>query len=130
MDPTVEVILLVAAAYPNFAICGLPYCLSGDVGDWRSLAQRTTTDLEQAGLRLLLDHSAQAIDPAAKQVTVTSQHGRRQLGYDRLVIGTGAVPIRPPIDGLDLPGVHVLHTMADTFALHRALAAAGPTPGG
>gem|GEM_PF-597244 len=112
--------LLVADAYPNFSICGLPYYLSGDVGDWRSLAHRTTTDLEQAGLRLLLDHSAQAIDPAAKQVTV---HGRRQLGYDRLVIGTGAVAVRPPIDGLDLPGVHVLHTMADTFALHRALAA-------
>jgi NADPH-dependent 2,4-dienoyl-CoA reductase/sulfur reductase-like enzyme len=123
LDPTVEVSVLVADAYPNFSICGLPYYLSGDVGDWRSLAHRTTTDLEQAGLRLLLDHSALAIDPAAKQVTVTSQHGRRQLGYDRLVIATGAVPVRPPIDGLDLPGVHMLHTMADTFALHQALAA-------
>jgi NADPH-dependent 2,4-dienoyl-CoA reductase/sulfur reductase-like enzyme len=122
LDSSVGATVVVADAFPNFSICGLPYYLSGDVPDWRDLAHRTTTDLEQAGLQLLLDHTAQAIDPARKQVTVTGQHGDRQLGYDRLVIGTGAVPVRPPIDGLDLPGVHVLHTMADTFALHQALA--------
>jgi NADPH-dependent 2,4-dienoyl-CoA reductase/sulfur reductase-like enzyme len=123
LDPAVKVTVVVADAFPNFSICGLPYYLSGDVRDWRDLAHRTTRDLEQAGLQLLLDHTAQAIDPAAKHVTVTSERGECQLGYDRLVIGTGAVPVRPPIDGLELPGVHVLHTMGDTFALHRAITA-------
>ena len=123
LDPTVEATLVVADAYPNFSICGLPYYLSGDVPDWRSLAHRTSADLETAGLRLLLDHTARAIDPAAKQVSLTDPAGAdRQLSYDRLVIATGAVPVRPPIDGLDLPGVQVLHTMGDTFALHQALA--------
>jgi NADPH-dependent 2,4-dienoyl-CoA reductase/sulfur reductase-like enzyme len=123
LDSSAEVTVVVADAFPNFSICGLPYYLSGDVADWRDLAHRTTSDLEQAGIGLLLDHTARAIDPARKQVTVISQHGERQLDYDRLVIGTGAVPVRPPIDGPDLPGVYVLHTMGDTFTLHQALAA-------
>jgi|GEM_PF-2415365 len=129
LDPTVEVTLLVADAYPNFSICGLPYYLSGDVADWRALAHRTTADLEQAGLRLRLEHTAQAIDPTRRQVVVTDPGGAdHQLDYDQLVVATGAVPVRPPIDGLDLDGVHMLHTMADTLSLHHALTAGAPPP--
>ena len=67
LDPVVHVSLLAADAFPNFSICGLPYYLSGDVPDWRDLAHRTSADLEAAGLELLLDHIAQAIDPVAKK---------------------------------------------------------------
>jgi NADPH-dependent 2,4-dienoyl-CoA reductase/sulfur reductase-like enzyme len=95
----------VADAFPNFSICGLPYYLSGDVPDWRSLAHRTSADLEAAGRRLLLDHTAQAIDPAAKQLSVTDPAGAdHQLGYDQLVIATGAVPVRPPSTAWTCPG--------------------------
>jgi len=78
LDPSVEATVVVADAFPNFSICGLPHYLSGDVPDWRDLAHRTTSDLEQAGIELLLDHTAQVIDPAGRQVTVTSERGERQ----------------------------------------------------
>ncbi|MQA02263.1 MAG: CoA-disulfide reductase [Streptosporangiales bacterium] len=126
LDPSMETTLVVADAYPNFSICGIPYYVSGDVTDWRHLAHRTRHDLENAGLDLLLDHTAHRIDSAAKTVTVTGPAGDEQLlGYDQLVIGTGAIPVRPPIRGLaelgPADGVHVLHTMGDTFAVMESL---------
>jgi NADPH-dependent 2,4-dienoyl-CoA reductase/sulfur reductase-like enzyme len=122
LDSSVEVSVVVADAFPNYSICGLPYYLSGDVPDWQSLAHRTRADLEATGMQLYLGTMARHLDPTAKQLTVGNPDEReQQLAYDRLVIATGAEPARPPIPGLELPGVHVLHTMADSFALHQAI---------
>ncbi len=102
IDATWQVTMVIADAYPNFSICGLPYFLSGEVADWHNLAHRTRADIEAVGINLLLDHTATHIDAAAKTVTVQDRQGVNQaLTYDRLVIGTRATPQRPPIDGLD-----------------------------
>ena len=120
-DPTAEVTLLVADAYPNFSICGLPYHVSGDVPDWRHLAHRSAADLEAAGLQLLLQHRVTGIDPDAHTVTA----GSHSYEYDKLIIATGAVPALPPITGLDrlgwTDGVHVLHSMGDMFNVQHSL---------
>lgn len=127
VDPAWEVTVVVADRYPNYSICGLPFWLGGEISDWRDLAHRKAEDIESQGIHLLLEHTAQAIDPTGKAVTVVDEAGRsRQVSYDSLVIGTGAVPARPPIEGLEQPGVFFLRTMGDGFALRDYLEAQSP----
>src|ERR1700755_309842 len=104
LDPAADVTVVLEDAYPNFSICGIPYYVSGEVTHWRNLAHRTLADLEAAGMRLRLDTSARRIDvPGRKLLVTTAEGGEELLGYDKLVIGTGAVPVRPPIIGLSGP---------------------------
>ena len=134
LDPGAEVSVVVADAYPNFSICGIPYYVSGEVSRWQNLAHRSIADLEATGMWLRLDTTARRIDVAARKLLVTGPDGAEELlGYDRLVAGTGAVPVRPPIGGLAGPdalgaddGVHLLHSMGDTFAVIRTLEQAAP----
>jgi NADPH-dependent 2,4-dienoyl-CoA reductase/sulfur reductase-like enzyme len=129
LDPGSEVTVVAADAYPNFSICGIPYYVSGEVTHWRNLAHRTAADLEATGMRLRLDTTARRIDAAARKLLVTGPDGAEDvLGYDKLIVGTGAVPVRPPIVGVAGPGalgpadgVHLLHSMGDTFAVMRTL---------
>jgi NADPH-dependent 2,4-dienoyl-CoA reductase/sulfur reductase-like enzyme len=131
VDPATEVTVVAADSYPNFSICGIPYYVSGEVTRWQNLAHRTRADLEAAGMGLRLDTTARRIDVTARKLLVTGPDGADDvISYDQLVVGTGAVPVRPPIDGLDRlgpgDGVHLLHSMGDTFTLMHTLEDTAP----
>jgi len=134
VDPAADVSVIVADAYPNFSICGIPYYVSGEVTHWRNLAHRTKADLEATGMRLRLDTTATRIDVAGRKLQVSGPDGQDELiAYEKLIVGTGAVPVLPPIGGLSGPdalgpgdGVHLLHAMGDAFAVMRTLETASP----
>ena len=133
----VQVTVVVADAYPNFSICGLPYYLSGDVPEWHSLAHRTRARLRVAASRFCSIHwpprsirsengtgtahpPVQLVRAESRAEAATLERASR-LPYDRLIIATGARPRIPAITGLDQDGVYLLHTMDHSFALHRHL---------
>lgn len=113
---------MLADALPNFSICGLPFFLSGETPDWRQLAHRT----EFPGIEILREHRATHIDIATRTVLVEHQGVTTPITYDKLIIGTGAVPVEPPIEGLQQPGVFLLHTMENSFEVHDHLTNENP----
>ena len=134
LDPATAVTVVVADAYPNFSICGIPYYVSGEVTHWSNLAHRTAADLAATGMRVLTDTRATRINVEDHVLDVLDPQGTpQQLPYDALIVGTGAVSARPPIAGLTGPdalgaadGVHLLHSMGDTFAVMDSLTARDP----
>ena len=128
LDPTTNVTVAVAA-YPNFSICGIPYYVSGEVTHWTHLAHRTAADLAATGMWVLTDTTATKINVDDHTLDVPDPDGTpQQLAYDAVIVGTGALSAQPPIHGLTGPdalgpadGVHLLHSMGDTFAVMDSL---------
>ena len=86
LRPDAEITVTLSDDFPNFSICGLPYFLSGETPDWRALAHRT----EFPGISVLRRNTARSIDPLAKMVTFSSEYGDCLVGFDRLIVATGA----------------------------------------
>src|SRR5690242_6427241 len=73
-------------------------------------------------IELVTGVTVTAIDPGASRVTLDDG---RELGYDRLLLTTGAEPRRLQVPGADLGGIHYLRTLADCDLLREKLAAGG-----
>jgi CoA-dependent NAD(P)H sulfur oxidoreductase len=97
----------------SYSACGMPYNIADPARDIEDLVvRRADVFREKQGLNLLTGHRARAIDPSAKTVSgETSQGEAFQIGYDKLLIATGGSPIRPDIEGIDLPGIMVLKSL-------------------
>ena len=122
LAPDWQVTVAVADAYPNFSICGIPYFLSREVAPVDNLAHRKADDIRSLGIELLLDHRVEHVDPSGQKVLTRDKSGERSDHvYHKLVIATGANSIRPPIPGLDLPGVFLLRWIGDTLAFDEFL---------
>jgi CoA-dependent NAD(P)H sulfur oxidoreductase len=116
--PDFEVTVLEKGAYTSYAACGMPYVVAGDVSSIDDLeVVRPREFLEKRGIDLHMHTEALAIDLSAREVRSRGREGERTFGFDRLLLATGAEPIRPPWPGTELPGVTGLRHLDDLRGL-------------
>ena len=98
----------------------IPYLLIGNIGESGTYLRKQPQHF--ADLRIeQVRARATAVDVATRRVQLDNG---QSLAFDTLLIATGSTPVRPPIGGMDLPGVHSCWTLADARAI-QALAASG-----
>jgi NADPH-dependent 2,4-dienoyl-CoA reductase/sulfur reductase-like enzyme/rhodanese-related sulfurtransferase len=108
----------------SFANCGLPYYLGGEIGARDKLLVTTPERLRQRyRLDVRVRSSVEAIDRRAKTVRVRDLASGRayEETYDKLILAPGAAPLRPPVPGIDLPGVFTLRNLQDADRIKAAL---------
>jgi NADPH-dependent 2,4-dienoyl-CoA reductase/sulfur reductase-like enzyme len=122
-----EIVAFERGPHVSYSACGLPYYAADVVKDWRDLVARTAEEFAEQDIEVRTGHEVDAVDLEDRRVRVRDLDGGRVVeeAWDVLVVATGSEPLRPPIDGIDLPGVYGLSVLQDGIELRRAVDA-GP----
>ena len=122
-----EIIVVERGSDPSFANCGMPYYIGGQI---ESRDKLLVSPIERLRNRYRLDmrprQSVESIDRQAKEVRIRKiDTGEKYTeSYDKLILAPGAAPFRPPIPGVDLPGIHTLRNLDDADRLAEATSSA------
>jgi NADPH-dependent 2,4-dienoyl-CoA reductase/sulfur reductase-like enzyme/rhodanese-related sulfurtransferase len=122
-DPEMEIVIYQEEDEISYAGCGLPYYISGVIEDREELISRTPGKFVQDGIKILKNRKIERIDIQNSIVT------GRKIGsgetfndhFDRLVLATGALPIRPKIEGIHLGNIFYLRSIFDADAIFEQI---------
>ena len=116
LDEKAEILLVERGPYVSYANCGLPYHISGVIEKESSLLVATEqTFRTQFAIDCRTRCEVVGISPKTKTVELKN-HATGEVTtekYDKLVLSPGAAPIRPPLPGIDLPGIFSVRTVPD-----------------
>jgi NADPH-dependent 2,4-dienoyl-CoA reductase/sulfur reductase-like enzyme len=124
LRPDVEIVVLEKGHDVSYASCSIPYFIAEVIPDRDTLVRYDAEFFRrERKIDVRLGAEAVALDPRAKTVTYEDldRGGQESLEFDALVIGSGARPVKPPLPGVDLPGVFVLKRLSEGEAIKSFL---------
>ncbi|TBY96815.1 CoA-disulfide reductase [Rhizobium leguminosarum bv. viciae] len=122
LDENAEIVMVERGPYVSYANCGLPYFTSGIIERESSLlVANVETFRSQFAIDVRTGCEAIDIDPANKIVELRDVETGRVTAepYDKLVLSPGGVSVRPPLPGIDLPGIFQVRTVPDARAIRE-----------
>ncbi len=119
-----EIVAFERGHFTSYSACGIPYWVGGDVGERDDLIARTPEEHRERAIDLRMRTEVVRIDVAGRRVLARdlAEGEEYWTAYDKLVIATGARPLRPALPGIDAPNVHGVQTLDDGQALLDTLA--------
>jgi len=116
-DENMEVVAFEKTPYGGYVTCAMPYVLEGRVKSAEDIWLFKPEFYQKPNVSLNLNAEVKKINLDGKTVTV----GEEEIPYDVLVIATGRLPWKPPIEGMNLKGVHVLSWYNDMIKIKEAM---------
>lgn len=117
-----EIIVLDRGRYVSFANCGLPYYVGDVIHSEKDLIVATPELFkDRFNIKVRLQSEVKSIDRINKTITILSLESGKEYAesYEALVLSPGAGPIRPPLSGIDLPGIFSLRTIPDSQNIRK-----------
>ena len=125
MSEKAEIIIFERGPYVSFANCGLPYYVGDVITDEEDLLIATPELFKgRFNIEVRLRSEVTSIDRKKREIEVRNGETGKvyREKYDALVLATGAAPVRPPIPGIDLPGIFSLRTIPDSRQIREQIA--------
>ncbi|WP_308407922.1 FAD-dependent oxidoreductase [Streptomyces parvus] len=118
-----EIVAFERGHFTSYSACGIPYWVGGDVEERDDLVARTPGEHRERDIDLRMRTEVTELDVAGQRVKALDRESGKTYwtGFDKLVIATGARPVRPALPGMDAAGVHGVQTLDDGQALLDSL---------
>lgn len=116
IDEEAEIIMFEKGMYISYANCGLPYYIGGTIAEREKLFLQTPASFGgRFNIDVRVENEVLSIDTKAGSVKVRNSDGSEYIErYDKLLLSPGAVPVRPPLKGIDGKGIFTLRNVDDT----------------
>lgn len=119
-----KITLFTEEEYVSYSACGIPFYIEGEFDDYKELIEYTPSEFEKdINVKVYTFHRVLKISPESNKISVGNLISGEvfEISYTKLLIATGASPIKADIPGADAKNIFTLRNINDAIAIKKAV---------